>query len=105
MKKILIVLLFLSSNAIAEVGVVVKDRLCGKNVIIKLSTGEYIGAKHYIGTELKTGMQVQGLFLSSGMRNLTSSNNFISRYWIVSVGETPADVVKQICYKPRYPIL
>ena len=86
------ILFILGTFAQADVGIVVKEDVCGTgNTIIETSDGWFIAAEHYSGVYLYEGDKVFGSMKTYGSQTLTRSDgsegNFYIEDWETNIGD------------------
>ena len=93
-----IVLAVSSSPVYADVGIVVKDDVCGSgNSIIETSDGWYIAAEHYSGVYLYEGDKVYGKMKTYGFQTLTSGSGAEGNFYIEDWESDITDAYKELC--------
>jgi len=100
MKK-LFISAFISLFAVpsfADVGVVLKDDVCGSgNSIIETSDGWYVAAEHYSGVYLYEGDVVYGKMKTYGFQNLTRKDGQEGNFYIEDYESNIGDAYEELC--------
>jgi hypothetical protein len=100
MKKLVftIILLTLPIISFADVGVVVKEDVCGSgNSIIETTDGWYIAAEHYSGVYLYEGDVVYGTMKTYGMQTLTRKDGEEGSFYIEDYESDIGDAFEELC--------
>ena len=99
MKKLLAIIpLFFTSMAFADVGVVVKEDVCGSgNSIIETTDGWYIAAEHYSGVYLYEGDVVYGKMKTYGFQILTRKDGKEGKFYIEDYESDIGDAYEELC--------
>ena len=92
------VLLVLGTFAHADVGIVVKEDVCGTgNAIIETSDGWFIAAEHYSGVYLYEGDKIFGKMKTYGMQELTREDGSEGRFYIEDYETNIGDAYEELC--------
>ena len=99
MKKVVVLMTILAASTLyADVGVVVREDVCGSgNSIIETSDGWYIAAEHYGGVYLYEGDLVYGTMKTYGMQTLTRKDGSEGRFYIEDWESNFDDALEELC--------
>lgn len=99
MKRIAFILaLTFSGFSFGDVGVVVKDDVCGSgNSIIETSDGWFVAAEHYSGVYLYEGDVVFGKMKTYGFQVLTRKDGREGRFYIEDYESDIGDAYEELC--------
>jgi hypothetical protein len=98
MKYLGFVLLVLSGYVMADVGVVVKEDVCGSgNSIIETSDGWFIAAEHYSGVYLYEDDVVYGNMKTYGFEDLTRKDGNSGNFYIEDYETNLESAYEELC--------
>ncbi len=99
---LLLFILLFPIQALAELGVVIKEDVCGSgNVIIETIDGGYVAAEHYSGVTLFKGDIVSGNLRTYGFEKLIRMDNRESGdFFVVDCQSSTEKAKKVLCNKP-----
>ena len=98
MKYLGFVLLVLSGYVMADVGVVVKEDVCGSgNSIIETSDGWFIAAEHYSGVYLYEDDVVYGNMKTYGFEDLTRKDGNSGNFYIEDYETNLESAYEEVC--------
>ncbi len=96
--KTTLIALGLSAILYADVGIVVKDDVCGTgNAIIETSDGWFIAAEHYSGVYLYEGDKVFGNMKTYGSETLTREDGSAGSFYIEDWESNIGDAYEELC--------